>query len=36
VVRAIHTWMKRQESISYTLLQHTLETLIDQLERWNV
>jgi transposase len=36
VVRAIHTWMKRQESISYTLLQHTLETFIDQLERWQV
>jgi transposase len=36
VVRAIHTWMKRQESISYTLLQHTLETLIGQLERWKV
>lgn len=36
VVRATHTWMKRQESISYTLLQHALETLIGELERWKV
>jgi transposase len=36
VVRAIHTWMKRQESISYALLQHALETLIGELERWKV
>jgi chromosome segregation ATPase len=36
VVRAIHTWMKRQESISYALLQHALETLIGELDRWKV
>jgi chromosome segregation ATPase len=36
VVRAIHTWSKRQDSLSYTLLPHALETLIGELERWKV
>jgi predicted nucleic acid-binding Zn-ribbon protein len=36
VVRAIHTWSKRQDSLSYTFLPHTLETLIGELERWKV
>jgi integrase len=36
VVRAIHTWSKSQDSLSYTLLPHALETLIGELERWKV
>jgi transposase len=36
VVRAIHTWSKCQDSLSYTLLPHALETLIGELERWKV
>jgi len=36
VVRAIHTWSKRQDSLSYTFLPHALETLIGELERWKV
>jgi predicted nucleic acid-binding Zn-ribbon protein len=34
VVRALHTWSKRQESLSYTFLPQALETLIGELERW--
>jgi len=36
VVRALHTWSKRQDSLSYTFLPHSLETLIGELERWKV
>jgi hypothetical protein len=36
VVRAIHTWSKRQDSLSYTFLPHALETLIGELEQWKV
>jgi hypothetical protein len=36
VVRATRTWMKRQESLSYTFLPQALETLIGELERWKV
>jgi transposase len=36
VVRAIHTWSKRQDSLSYTFLPHALETLVGELERWKV
>lgn len=36
VVRALHTWLKRQSSLSYTLLPHTAELLIGELERWKV
>jgi predicted nucleic acid-binding Zn-ribbon protein len=34
VVRSLHTWSKRQESLSYTFLPQALETLIGELERW--
>jgi chromosome segregation ATPase len=36
VVRALHIWLKRQHSLSYTLLPVTVENLISELERWNV
>ncbi len=36
VVRALHTWSKRQDSLSYTLLPHAVESLISELERWKV
>jgi predicted nucleic acid-binding Zn-ribbon protein len=36
VVRALHGWLKRQRSLSYTLLPVTVENLISQLERWKV
>jgi transposase len=36
VVRALHTWSKSQDSLSYTFLPHSLETLIGELERWKV
>jgi predicted nucleic acid-binding Zn-ribbon protein len=36
VVRALHTWLKRQSSLSYTLLPHAAESLIGELERWKV
>jgi predicted nucleic acid-binding Zn-ribbon protein len=34
VVRALHTWVKRQYSLSLTLLPVTVENLISELERW--
>jgi septal ring factor EnvC (AmiA/AmiB activator) len=34
VVRAIHTWLKRQGSLSVTLPLYTVEALIGELERW--
>jgi chromosome segregation ATPase len=36
VVRALHIWLKRQSSLSYTLLPVTVENLISELERWKV
>jgi len=36
VVRALHIWLKRQHSLSYTLLPVTVENLISELERWKV
>lgn len=36
VVRALHIWLKRQRSLSYTLLPVTVENLISELERWEV
>jgi transposase len=36
VVQALHTWLKRQGSLSVTLLPHTTESLISELERWKV
>jgi len=36
VVRALHIWLKRQRSLSYTLLPVTVENLISELERWKV
>jgi predicted nucleic acid-binding Zn-ribbon protein len=36
VVRALHTWLKRQGSLSVTLLPYTAESLISELERWKV
>jgi len=36
VVRALHTWLKRQGSLSVTLLLYAVETLIGELERWKV
>jgi predicted nucleic acid-binding Zn-ribbon protein len=36
VVRALHTWLKRQGSLAVTLLPHTTESLISELERWKV
>ncbi len=36
VVRALHTWLKRQGSLSFTLLLYAVETLISELERWKV
>lgn len=36
VVRALHTWLKRQGSLSFTLLLYAVETLIGELERWKV
>jgi len=34
VVRALHIWLKRQDSLSFTLLPLTVETLISELEQW--
>jgi len=36
VLRALHTWSKRQDSLSYTFLPHAVEALISELELWNV
>jgi predicted nucleic acid-binding Zn-ribbon protein len=36
VVRAIHTWSKSQDSLSYSFLPQALDTLIGELERWKV
>jgi predicted nucleic acid-binding Zn-ribbon protein len=36
VVRALHIWLKRQSSLSYTLLPVIVENLIGELERWKV
>ena len=34
VVRPLHIWLKRQDSLSFTLLPLTVETLIRELEQW--
>ena len=34
VVRALHIWLRRQDSLSLTLLPLTIETLIRELEQW--
>ena len=34
VMRALHIWLKRQDSLSFTLLPLTVETLIRELEQW--
>jgi len=34
VVRALHVWLKRQQSLSLTLLPVTVENLIGELEKW--
>ena len=34
VVRALHIWLKRQQSLSLTLLPHAVEALISELEKW--
>jgi chromosome segregation ATPase len=34
VVRALHIWLKRQQSLSLTLLRLTVETLVKELEQW--
>ena len=36
VVRALHIWLKRQDSLSLTLLPLTIENLISELEQWKV
>jgi len=36
VLRPLHVWLKRQSSLSYTLLPVTVEKLISELERWKV
>jgi hypothetical protein len=36
VVRALHIWLKRQHSLSLTLLPLTVENLISELEQWKV
>jgi chromosome segregation ATPase len=36
VLRALHNWLKRQRSLSYTLLPVTVENLISELERWKI
>lgn len=36
VVRALHTWLKRQGSLSVTLLLYAVEALIGELDRWKV
>jgi len=36
VVRALHTWLRRQGSLSVTLPLYAVETLIGELERWKV
>jgi predicted nucleic acid-binding Zn-ribbon protein len=36
VVRALHVWLKRQHSLSLTLLPVTVENLISELEKWKV
>ena len=34
VVRALHIWLKRRDSLSFTLLSHAVENLISELEQW--
>lgn len=34
IVRSLHLWLKRQDSLSFTLLPLTVETLIRELEQW--
>ena len=34
VVRAVHIWLKHQQSLSLTLLPFTVENLINELEKW--
>jgi chromosome segregation ATPase len=34
VLRALHIWLERQQSVSLTLLPLTVKTLISQLEAW--
>ena len=36
VVRALHIWLKRRDSLSFTLLSHAVENLISELEQWKV
>jgi hypothetical protein len=36
VVRALHIWLKRRDSRSFTLLSHAVENLISELEQWKV
>jgi predicted nucleic acid-binding Zn-ribbon protein len=36
VVRSLHTWLKRQGSLSVTQLLYAVETLIGELEQWKV
>ena len=36
VVRALHIWLKRQHSLSLTLLPVTVENLVSELEQWKV
>lgn len=36
VVRALHIWLKRQQSLSLTLLPVTVENLVSELEQWKV
>jgi len=36
VVRALHIWLKRQHSLSLTLLPVTAENLVSELERWKL
>jgi predicted nucleic acid-binding Zn-ribbon protein len=36
VTRALHIWLKRQSSLSLTLLPFTVENLINELERWKI
>jgi predicted nucleic acid-binding Zn-ribbon protein len=35
-VRALHTWLKRHDSMSFALPLLTIENLISELERWKV
>ena len=36
VVRALHIWLKRQGSLSFTILPLTVEGLISELEQWKI